>query len=136
MFLHLPSLPILSLLLDSGTSAKATTLWHLVVWTPQVLWGLGANGLLIGLVLKRKRIHKLGGVLWLPAAMVLVAILILRFLNGVTPFAGLLMPHYPEAYADDVVPSMWMLKGLGLLYGWAILLLWYDSRQPQPRRYE
>jgi hypothetical protein len=136
MFLHLPLLPVLSLLLDSANSAAATTLWHILCWTPQLLWGLCANGLLIGLVLKRKRIHKLGGVLWLPAAMVLAAILIIRFLNGVTPFAGLLMPHYPEAYADDVVPSMWMLKGLSLLYGWAILMLWYDTRQQQPRSYE
>jgi hypothetical protein len=135
MFLHLPLLPVLSLLLDSGTSADVTALWHLVIWTLQLLWGLGANGLLIGLVLKRKRIHKLGGVLWLPAAMVLGAILVIRFLYGMPPFAGIL-PYYPGYYADDVLPSIWLLAGLGLLYGWAILLLWYDSRQPQPRRYE
>lgn len=129
MFLHLQLLQINWLLLDSGTSAAATTLTHIVIWTPQLLWGLCANGLLIALVLNRKRIHSIWGVLWIPAAMVLGCILILRFLNGMPPFAGLLMPHYPEVYADAVVPSMWMLAGLGLLYGWAILLLWYDTRQ-------
>jgi hypothetical protein len=135
MFWHVPLLQVLPLLLDSGIRADVTALWHLVIWTLQLVWGLGANGLLIGLVLKRKRIHKLGGVLWLPAAMVLGAILVIRFLYGMPPFAGLL-PYYPGEYAEDVVPSMWLLAGLGLLYGWAILLLWYDSRQPQPHRYE
>jgi hypothetical protein len=129
MFLHLQLLQINWLLLDSGNSAAATTLTHIVIWTPQLLWGLCANGLLIGLVRKRRRTHRIWGVLWLPAVMVLGCILILRFLFGVPPFAGLLMPHYPEAYADAVVPSMWTLAGLGLLYGWAILLLWYDTRQ-------
>jgi hypothetical protein len=91
---------------------------HVLIWTPQLLWGIAATRLL---VLITRSWHTRRTSRWavlVPYAMIVGAISLQMRTFGVPPFSptgGYLGPHY-EAFWDCVIPSMVMRVGLVALH--------------------
>ena len=113
------------------SNAEAWELFfRLIVWTPQIIWGLIAGYLLVTIWrhVQRGRRWFLG----LPYLMIIGRLIYQMPVAGIPPFppaGGYLTPDY-QYFWDSTAPSSWALVGLIVIH--LLLFAQQQAQEPQP----
>ena len=118
--------------LNYGARSGAVTAMHVLLWTPQIIWG----GLAI---LRLFRLLRRGTHRWLtlsiPGLMVVGAVILQMFIFGVWPFFDVSHGEGPAFFFDTALPSLIVLFILFFMYFYSLIPPFPEDHTYEPPDY-